>query len=65
MFTKELWKKNTLGIVIMSRKRARNKQSMQLVLHYNYVNAQHCKLYELERGHSKVSKQGEKPLGGM
>ena len=57
--------KDTLGIVIISRKRVRNKQFMQLVLRYNRVNAQHWKLYELEWGHSKASKQGEKSLGGM
>lgn len=44
----------------------REKQTtMQLVLCCNSVKAQHWKLYELERGHSKTSKQGEKLLGDM
>lgn len=49
----------------MSRKRVRNKQRKQLVLRYSCVTAQHWKLYDLGRGHSKASEQDEKILGSM
>lgn len=52
-------------IVITSRKRVRNKQRKQLVLRYSCVTAQHWKLYDLGRGHSKASEQDEKILGSM
>lgn len=54
---KGVMEKSNLRIVIMSRKRVRNKQSVQLVLCYNCVNAQNWKLYELNGGIARLQNE--------